>query len=201
MAVIYLIRHAQTVDNLGQKFSGHTDCKISDFGFKQLNNLSKKMKDIQLDGVYSSPLERAILTGRSFSENLIVHRGLIEMNFGDFETLTFEEIKRNNPEEVSKLINDGFEYRFPNGESLIDFHNRVKSCFYEILFQNEKKTIAIVAHCGTVRCILSEIIGETHKYHWNFQIDNCSISKITYDENFGIINYTNDTNHLRYLYD
>ena len=201
MAVIYLIRHAQTVDNLSKKFSGYTDCKISDFGFLQLEKLSDKMKNIKVDYVYSSPLERATLTGNSFSNNLITCDNLIEMNFGDFEGLTLDEIKDKNPEEVSKLLKHGFEYKFPNGESLIDFHDRVKACFYDIVSQNHDNRIAIVSHSGTIRCILSEIIGESYKYHWNFQIDNCSISKITYDEGFGVINYMNDTNHLRCLND
>ena len=54
------------------------------------------MKNIKVDYVYSSPLERATLTGNSFSNNLITCDNLIEMNFGDFEGLTLEEIKDKN---------------------------------------------------------------------------------------------------------
>lgn len=114
-------------------------------------------------------LERATLTGNSFSNNLITCDNLIEMNFGDFEGLTLEEIKDKNPEEVSKLFKHGFEYKFPNGESLMIFTIELKLVFM-ILSQNHDNRIAIVSHSGTIRCILSEIIGESYKYHWNFQI-------------------------------
>ncbi len=201
MAVIYLIRHAQTVDNVSKKFSGYTDCDLSRFGLEQIEKLSIKLKGIEFDEVYSSPLKRALLTGKSFSDNIMTCNGLIEMNFGDFEGMTLEEIKQKNPNEISKLFSKGFEYRFPNGESLIDFHDRVKACFYDIASNNINKQVAIVAHSGTIRCILSEVVGESYKFHWNFQVDNCSISKITYKENFGVLNYINDTNHLRCLND
>lgn len=197
MAVIYLIRHAQTVDNLSKKFSGYTNCDLSDYGYSQVEKLSDITKTLSIDKLYSSPLDRAIITANSFEKDIIKCDNLKEMNFGEFEKLTLEEIEILKPSEINKLFSEGFEYCFPNGESLISFHERVKNCFYNIINENKDQKIAIVAHSGTIRCILSELIGKSYKYHWNFLIDNCSLTKVTYMDDFGVINYLNDTNHLR----
>ena len=197
MAVIYLIRHAQTVDNLSKKFSGYTDCKLSRLGYSQIEKLSIAIKNINVDKIYTSPLERARLTSKAFDKEALDCSGLREMNFGDFEEMTFQEIQYLNPIETSKLFSEGYEYKFPRGESLVAFHERVKCCFYNIINESVDNEIAIVAHSGTIRCILSELIGKSYEYHWNFQVDNCSITKVTYTEGFGVINYLNDTSHLR----
>lgn len=197
MAVVYLIRHAQTVDNLSKRFSGYTDCKLSDMGYLQIRKLSLITRNINVNKIYTSPLERAILTSKAFDKEATNCNGLKEMNFGEFEEMKLEDIQDLNPIETSKLFSEGFEYKFPNGESLITFHKRVKNAFYKIVNESIDEDIAIVAHSGTIRCILSELVGKSHEYHWNFQVDNCSITKITYTDGFGVINYLNDTSHLR----
>ena len=50
---------------------------------------------------------------------------LNEINFGDFEGLSFKKIEKDYPKEFEKMIKEGFEYKYPNGESLTDTFHRV----------------------------------------------------------------------------
>lgn len=197
MPVIYLIRHANTVANQCMRFSGHLDSDISELGLEQIRKLGIFMKDYPVEKVYASPMKRTIATAQAISDNIQLEESLKEMNFGKLEGLTLEEIKSQYKKEHDRLFSMGSEYLFPRGESIISFHERVKTGLYNILTKSDEKVFAIVAHSGTIRCILSELIGQTYEYHWNFQIDNCSISKITYDNSFAVINYLNSLQHLR----
>lgn len=196
MPVIYLIRHANTVANQNMRFLGHMDSELSELGVEQVKKLAEFMKDHPVEKVYASPKKRAITTAGALSDNIKLEDSLTEMNFGLLEGHTLEEIKVQYKKEYDRLFSMGSEYLFPKGESIISFHERVKNGLYNILNSSDEKVFAIVAHSGTIRCILSELLGQTYEYHWNFQIDNCSITKITYDNSFMVINYLNSLQHL-----
>ena len=59
---IYLIRHAESTANNEGIFGGITDFNLSNNGFKQAEDLALKFENINIDGIYSSPLKRAVQT-------------------------------------------------------------------------------------------------------------------------------------------
>ncbi len=96
-----------------------------------------------------------------------------------------------------KMIKEGFEYKYPNGESLIDTFHRIKNQIDIILEQNESKSILICSHGGTIRNIISYLLCNDYKYHWNFRVDNGSITEIEVNNNFAVINKMNDTTYFK----
>ena len=108
-----------------------------------------------------------------------------EISFGDFEGKDFKEIQKNYPDEFNKMIEQGYKYTYPNG---IEF----------ILNETpEDNTILICSHAGTIRNILTYLISNTFEYHWNFKIDNASVSVVEVDNGFAVINKLNDTSFLK----
>ena len=96
------------------------------------------------------------------------------------------------------MIKEGYEYRYPNGESLIDCYERVSKEIQLILDNAENNdTILICSHAGTIRNILTYLISHSHKYHWNFKIDNASVSVVEVDDGFAVIDRLNDTSFLK----
>ena len=96
------------------------------------------------------------------------------------------------------MIDKGYEYRYPNGESLIDCYERVSKGIEFILNETpEDNTILICSHAGTIRNILTYLISNTFEYHWNFKIDNASVSVVEVDNGFAVINKLNDTSFLK----
>ena len=153
------------------------------------------MRDEQIDKIYTTPFTRTRETIKRLSEikNIKIEETnkLNEINFGDFEGLSFKEIDEKYPEEVEKMIKEGFEYKYPNGESLVDTFVRVKEEIDRIVRENDNSTILICSHGGTIRNIISYLLCGDYKYHWNFKIDNGSITEIELNNNFAVINKMN----------
>ena len=59
MTTIYLIRHAEAEGNLFRRAQGHWNGKITERGKKQIDALAERFKDVHIDAVYSSDLDRA----------------------------------------------------------------------------------------------------------------------------------------------
>ena len=62
MTTIYLTRHGQTEENLMRIFQGHMPGKLTEEGIEQARNLGKELRDIHLDCILSSDLQRVVDT-------------------------------------------------------------------------------------------------------------------------------------------
>lgn len=200
MIKLILVRHAQTTDNETFKLSGHIDSKISKLGRRQINCITKYLKDVNIDKIYTTTSSRTKDTILEISKlkniDIIENENLKEINFGDFEGVTFNKIKEKYPEEFQSMIDNGYSYKYPNGESLIDTYNRVAKEIDTIINENEGKTVLICSHGGTIRNIVSYLVTNTYRHHWNFKIDNASTTIIEIENRFAIINKLNDTSYL-----
>jgi broad specificity phosphatase PhoE len=87
---IYLTRHGETVWNVRNWVQGKTDIPLNEIGMKQAEQLAEEMANVHLDVVYSSQLQRAMVTAQMVAERhgncrFEVNESLNEMNFGKFE--------------------------------------------------------------------------------------------------------------------
>ena len=200
MSRIILVRHAITNDNIKGNLSGHIDSELSDIGKKQISKLTKFLERENIDCIYTTTSTRTKQTvlhiANSRNIKILEKENLKEISFGDFEGMNFEFIQAKYPNEFERLIKEGFEYKYPNGESLIDSYKRVCQELDDIMIKNKENTILICAHAGTIRNIISYLIGKTHEYHWNFKIDNASVSIIDIVDEFPVIQTLNNTAYL-----
>lgn len=202
MKKLILVRHVLTEDNKKSKLSGHIDSKVSAEGRVQIEKLTEYLKNEKIDKIYSTTSTRTKETVKNLANinNIVVKplENLKEINFGDFEGKDFVEIQRDYPDEYKKMEKQGYEYKYPNGESLIECFERVSKEIKSVIDEaDEGQTILVCSHAGTVRNILTYLISNTYDYHWNFKIDNASISVINIDYGFAVIDKLNDTSFLR----
>ena len=199
MIKLILVRHGKTTCNEKGVLSGLTDSVLSETGKLQSQKIADYLKYTNIDKIYTTPFKRTKETIEKLAEtkNIKVEESsqLNEINFGDFEGLSFKDIEKNHPEEVQKMIKDGDKYKYPNGESLEDTFVRVKKEINNIINNNENYTILICSHGGTIRNIISYLLSGDYKYHWNFKIDNGSITEIEINNNFAVINKLNYTKY------
>ena len=186
MLKLILVRHAITEDNKGCKLSGHIDSILSEEGKKQIKDLNKFLQLEKIDKIYTTTSSRTKYTVEEIAQErnieIIEKDTLKEISFGDFEGLDFNEIKDRYPDEFQKMIDEGYNYRYPNGESLVDSYNRVVKEIKDIVNNNDNKNILICSHGGTIRNILTYLISNSYNYHWNFRIDNCSVTTLEIDD-------------------
>lgn len=200
MIKLILVRHALTVDNQNNRLSGHIDSAISEKGKEQIHKITNYLKDFKIDKIYTTTSSRTKDTVKKLSElksiDIIEKENLKEISFGDFEGLTFKEIEDKYPEEFQDMIKKGYEYKYPNGESLIDSYNRVCTELDNIISNNDGKTILICSHGGTIRNIITYLISNSYKYHWNFKIDNGSVTILEIQDGFSVITTMNNTSFI-----
>ena len=200
MVKLILVRHALTVDNQKSRLSGHIDSSISEEGKEQIDKITNYLKDFDIDKIYTTTSSRTKDTVKKLSElksiEIIEKESLKEISFGDFEGLTFDEIKDKYPKEFQDMIEKGYEYKYPNGESLIDSYNRVCIELDNIISNNDDRTILICSHGGTIRNIITYLRSNSYKYHWNFKIDNGSVTILEVQDGFTVITAMNNTSFI-----
>ena len=162
MTKLILVRHALTTDNQNNRLSGHIDSAVSESGKKQIDKLTTYLEKIEIDKIYTTTSSRTKDTVKQISKlkkiEIIEKQALKEISFGDFEGITFDEIKNNYPKQFQDMIDKGYEYKYPNGESLIDSYNRVANEISKIIFDNKDKIILICSHGGTIKNIKNHLI-------------------------------------------
>ena len=91
---LILIRHGETIWNKEGRVQGLSDIELSDVGLNQARKLALSIQDLNIKAIYSSPVKRAYQTAQIINEihnaPIFLEPGLVEMDQGDFEGLTFD---------------------------------------------------------------------------------------------------------------
>ena len=202
MTKIYLTRHGETVWNRQHRFQGHKNSELTDMGILAAELLAERVEEIELNYIVSSPLMRAYNTAEIVRGNkdieIIKHDGLKEINLGEFEGMSYIDIKKEHGELLAEIEKDPFNNRYPKGENLQEFYKRVVKAFKEIIDKHRNKAILIVAHGGTIKCIEAYIRKFKLSSDWMGKVvQNCSLSYIEVGDNDEIKEiFYNDTTHL-----
>lgn len=199
MTEIYLSRHGQTIWNLSKRFQGSANSELTPEGIERAKILARRLNDIDLDSIYTSPIKRAyetavILKGTK-NLNIICDEGLRELSFGDYEGHTEEELlKDNQGYELFKIFSGNIETRCPNGESLKELYTRVSIALDKILSKEKNKKILIVSHGMALKAII-RYFKEDDTF-FSTRIGQVTLSKIIEDNNKFKIEFINDGSHF-----
>lgn len=150
MGKIYLIRHGETEANKTFQFQGHIDNPLNSKGLCQAAALGQHYENIVLDEIYSSSMQRARQTAAPLAEahGLTVQPldELKEVCFGEWEGLSYDEIKEKWSDQLELFFKQPAQCRMPGGESFDDVALRVRSVCEDLFKNNSDKNIAIVSH-------------------------------------------------------
>jgi alpha-ribazole phosphatase len=160
---VYLIRHGSVVGAETGRFIGHLDVPLSPLGERQIAALARRLARVKLAAIYASDLARtrrsAQILAAPHGLDTVLTPELREFAMGCWEGLTAQEIQRRDSAAFARWMADVAGYRFPGGESLADLAARAWPAFERIVAAHPGASIAIVAHGGTNRLILSRAIG------------------------------------------
>ena len=202
MVKLYLVRHAESMGNVEEFFQGSLDVEISPKGFKQLECLKERFRNIKLDRIYTNPLKRAVKTAEYVNfynqTEIIEIPELSEINAGGFQGLEWSELPVKYPKEFHDWKENQENFQSPNGESMKDVYIRISDAMNKIIAENKDKSIAVVCHgCAikTYQCyIMNKPLSYMSELGW---ADNSSVSEINFDDNLNPdIVYLNDSSHL-----
>ncbi len=201
MTEIYLIRHAQAEGNLYRMMQGHWDGDVTDVGLRQIDALAKRFKNVKIDAVYSSDLYRARLTASAITRYhelpLVTTPLLREINVGPWETLFFGNVFHDEPEKAELFIHDPANWRIDGAETYAEVARRAYGALADIARENDGKSVAVVSHGVTLRCLLAKITGTDLKNTAELPIcRNTAVSKLSWSDGRFTAEYTNDFSHI-----
>ena len=155
------------------------------------------LKDCPLDSIHSSPLKRALQTAeiinRFHGKKIEIHPGLMEMDQGDFEGLTFKELLACEKEFLGRWIADPESVRMPRGESLAELQKRAWPPIEKLMAAGQN-ALVVNFTIATILCRLRNIRLSEFR---STCVDNASRTHILIEKGEVHIEALNDSRHLK----
>jgi len=97
---LWLVRHGQTEWSASGRHTGRTDLPLDEAGRDQARRLASVLAGLPVRLVLTSPLQRARETCAlaGYGDRAIVDDDLQEWDYGDYDGLTTDEIRRARPD-------------------------------------------------------------------------------------------------------
>jgi len=179
------VRHGRTAWNSVRRFQGRTDIPLDDEGRAQAQALAVFLAGDDFDRAYASPLgraqetARAILAGRSGPE-VQSDDDLLEMAFGTWEGLTWDEIVAAHPDLDHAHETKPRHLTPAGGESFDQVVARVE-LFLQRIVADTPERVLIVAHAGILHALVRALLREPDEAALNVRFDPASVTRFVGD--------------------
>jgi broad specificity phosphatase PhoE len=194
---VFLIRHAESIKNLANCFGDpQAQFSLTAKGIEQTKQLAVVLGNVLNDYnkertlIVSNQESRADQTAHSLKSQLnlplITSAELNPIDSGDLSGISESEARCLYPEIMQKKeayrkgIVDGYELRYPGGESVDHFQERIINAFFSVINNRVYDIFLYIGHQSTITAILSFFMNQAARnrfYHY-IKLDLCGISKI-----------------------
>jgi probable phosphoglycerate mutase len=201
MTTIILVRHGQTEWNRVERFRGRADVPLNEMGIKQAEATGKRIAEKwKPAAIYSSPLSRAVKTAEAIAKHfdlkVQIHPGLADIDYGDWQGLSPDEVCARWGEMLEKWYNAPHLAVIPNGETLADLRERAMKTVNELAARHAGETILLLGHTVINRIILLGALGLGNERFWRIRQDTCAINLFDVEDGDYTLVSLNDTCHL-----
>ncbi|RJX17384.1 MAG: alpha-ribazole phosphatase [Ammonifex sp.] len=183
---IYLIRHGETLWNHARKYQGHADIALSERGLKQAEALARRLEREQFAAFFASDLRRASDTAeiiaRPHGGKVSTLPALREINFGEWEGLTRDEIKARFPELSEQWWAAPCSTRLPGGEMLAEVTLRAATAIEDIAAAYPDAQVVVVSHGGAIRASIGHYLKMDLNQYWRLRQDNAALNILEFYE-------------------
>lgn len=185
-----LVRHGQSTANATGVWQGQLDFPLSDLGRRQAEEAGLALRDLELAGVYASPLARAFETARILARSaghegeVIPVSGLKERHGGVLQGRTWAEQETRDPEFARRFLSLPEEQRWEmaGAETDEDVLERFSGGMASILalHRTGERRVVVVSHGGVMRAYLRDRFG-TGVLPGDERAPNASITRLLLD--------------------
>lgn len=192
---ILLVRHGQT-PTTGKVLPGRAKgLHLAEQGVEQAKIAALRIAELDIDAVYSSPLERAKETAAPISAacglKTKVDRGLFECDFGDWTGKQLKDLMKLPEWQTVQRAPSTF--RFPNGESFTEMQTRMVSALDKLRALHPGGTIVCVSHADTIKAAVAHAMGTHIDLFQRIVVSPASVSAITWHAGGPIVLAVNST--------
>lgn len=159
---IWLTRHGESEYNRENRVGG--DPGITEQGQAFAARLAEHVRQLDVDRsqlrVWTSTLQRTRETAAGLGLPVEEWRALDEIDAGDCDGMTYDEIHQQMPKEAAARRANKLSYRYPRGESYEDVIRRLEPVILEL--ERERRPVLIVAHQAVLRALYAYLMDRPH---------------------------------------
>ena len=208
---LILVRHGATDWNQQRRIQGLSNLGLNEIGRGQAEALARALKDVKIDAIYTSPLRRAQETARAIScfhqVEVVTIDGLKELDVGEVDGLTYEEMRIRHSEFFTKWMADFTSVRLPGGGTVPELRDQCCAAVQDIVKKqqpgtgdkcgDEDKVVVAVTHFFPIMCIICNTLGLDLSYCRRLRLDVASMCTLEFNPERTVLVSFNDTCHLR----
>jgi len=174
---LVLLRHAQ--DQCYGRFCGHSNPELSIEGHNTIAGLIQNISSMRPTSICSSDLLRAQQTAapiaKHFALPLRTSVALREMNFGQWEGLSWKEVEAQFPQDSSAWRESFPHHPPPEGESFGELQRRVVAEVERLANERNPCTL-MVTHAGFIRTAVAWVLGMPDDHILRIDLDYACVT-------------------------
>ncbi|MEU9077611.1 bifunctional RNase H/acid phosphatase [Kitasatospora sp. NPDC048538] len=200
-----LLRHGETALTPQKRFSGSggTDPELSDRGRWQAERAAAALAARgSVQAVVASPMRRTRQTAEIVAARLGLEvryeDGLREVDFGDWEGLTFAEVQERYPDDLAAWLGSAKAKPTGSSESFTTLTHRAGVARDKIIARNPGRTVLVVSHVSPIKTLVRLALGAPPDSMYRMELSAAALCSVQYyaDGNASL-RLLNDTSHLR----
>lgn len=175
-----VVRHGETAWNTERRLQGHRDIPLNDTGEAQAIATARLLAQQHFDAAYTSDLCRAADTAAAICRErapATPRADLRERHYGCFQGLTYDEARTQFPADYAHFESRTPEAPIPGGgESLVQFHARIRAAFDAMADTHTGQTVLVVAHGGVLDILNRMARRQALEAPRDFKIPNAALN-------------------------
>ncbi len=183
---LWLVRHAQTEWSRDHRHTGRTDIPLTEEGRAHAETLAPVLAEHHFTLALSSPLVRARETAElaGFGERVAFRDGLMEYDYGAYEGISTEEIRKERPGWY--LWDDAV----PDGETPDEVGARVDTVLDEV--RGADGDVVCFAHGHVLRVLAARWLGQPAAFAGRLALSTGAICVLGYEREIPVLWRWND---------
>ncbi len=203
MTTILLVRHAVNDFVKTGKLAGWTPgVHLNDEGKLQAEVLGKRLSDVPLKAIYSSPLERTMETAQAIQQHhssleIQQNTEIAEVKYGDWEGASIAALRsRKMWQVVQEYPSRAY---FPGGETMRGVQVRAVNEIERMVERHPNQMIVIVSHADLIKMVMAHYLGMHLDNFQRIVISPASINTLQLGHSRPFIGTLNDTAHVQLM--
>jgi len=198
---LILVRHGETPWNVTLQYQGHANVPLNERGREQARRAAARLRGLEVRALYASDIVRAWETaeiiGAAIGQTPTPMPELREIDVGQWEGLTPEELYRRFPDHMAEYRRDPARTVRLGGESYAQLQARALVALQRIQESHAQGEVVVaVSHGGTIRALLCHVIGLDLGNFGRMWLDNGSLTELRLGRNGWRLMRLNDAAHV-----
>ena len=198
---LIFVRHGEAEGNVERRFHGHYDSSLTENGQRQVRLLAERLREVPIDCIYSSDLQRALGTAMEIAKvkglDIKLEQDLREINGGRWEDVPWDDLPVVYSESYQNWLERPHKLEMPDGETMVAFQDRLIAAVERIAANEERENILIATHGTAIKVLICHYKGrdlcDLPELPWH---DNASITIVDVVDGKYSVEVEGDNSHL-----